>query len=157
MRCFIQTHLESGAEKVWALVKESRTLLYVTRGFLGFSKADQMPPEWYPGAVANTRFWFFHIFPAWWKHRLEVTQVEESRKQITSHEYGGMIRAWNHTIQVKPQASGCSYSDEIEIEAGWLTVFVWLYANIFYGYRQARWRLLSKRMDGPTSYHKYFL
>ncbi len=157
MRCIVQTHLNSQAEKVWAAAKQSATLIFVTHGLLGFSGAEKMPPEWYPGAVFQTRFWFFHILPAWWKHRLEVTQVDENRKQITSHECGGMIRVWNHTIQIEPSSEGCNYCDELEIEAGWLTPVVWLYANLFYRYRQARWQQLSKRIDGRTAYHKYFL
>jgi hypothetical protein len=88
MRCFVQTPLDASAEAVWAAVKRPATLLHVTRGFLGFSGADRMPPEWREGAIFPTRFWFFHVLPAWWQHTLAVKQVDEAQRVIASHEHG---------------------------------------------------------------------
>ena len=156
MRCFVQTHLDAPAEKVWAAAKQSATLLYVTRGFLGFSEANRMPMEWSVGTVFQTRFWFFHVIPAWWKHTLAVMRIEANQKKIVSHEGGGMISVWNHALQKSALPSGCNYDDDIEIKAGWLTPLIWLYANVFYRYRQARWRELAKRIAGPVPYHNFF-
>jgi hypothetical protein len=39
-------------------------------------------------------------------------------------------------------------SDEIEIEAGWLTFFVWLFAQWFYRHRQRKWRNVARRLSG---------
>lgn len=64
MRCFVETHLDSPADFVWSTVKRPATLLFVTRGFLGFSGIDRLPPEWHEGEIFETRFWFFHIIPA---------------------------------------------------------------------------------------------
>jgi len=149
MRCFIETHLDAPADFVWSAVKQPATLLYVTRGFLGFSGIDRLPPEWHEEEIFETRFWFFHIFPALWKHTLSVKQINDDQKTIVSNEQGGFIRTWNHTIRVSPASSGCDYSDEIEIRAGLPTVFVWCYANVFYRYRQARWRRLAARQYQP--------
>ncbi|MBU0494212.1 MAG: hypothetical protein KKA73_08795 [Chloroflexi bacterium] len=144
MRCFVQTHLNAPADAVWAAVKKPQTLVHVARGFLGFSGADRFPPEWQVGMTVRTRLWFFHVLPAWWTHTLTAARVDEDQREIASREYGGFIRVWNHTIRVAPVPGGCTYSDEIEIEAGVLTVFIWLYANIFYRYRQMRWRRWAK-------------
>jgi hypothetical protein len=149
MRCFVETHLDAPADFVWSTVKRPATLLYVTRGFLGFSGIDRLPPEWHEGWIFETRFWFFHIIPALWKHTLSIKQIDENQKIIVSNEQGGFIRTWNHIIRVSPASSGCDYSDEIEIRAGLLTIFVWLYANVFYRYRQARWRKLAARQYRP--------
>ena len=65
---------------------------------------------------------------------------------IVSYERGGIIRTRNHIIQVAPVPCGCAYSAEAEIQAGLLTIFVWLYANVFYRYRQARWRKLAGQL-----------
>ena len=40
----------------------------------------------------------------------------------------------------------CLYRDRIEIEAGFLTPFVGLYARWFYRTRQRRWRALARRL-----------
>lgn len=34
--------------------------------------------------------------------------------------------------------------DEIEIKAGWLTIFIWLFVQLFYHHRQRRWKILLK-------------
>lgn len=145
MRCFVQTRLEAPAEAVWGAVKKPRTLFYVTRGFLGFSGSDHFPLEWEPGQKVETRLWFFHILPGW-KHILTVAEVNDREKLIRSHEYGGFY-TWDHTIRVMRNSSGCIYSDEIEVHAGFLTFFIWIFANLFYRHRQMRWRILARNLN----------
>lgn len=136
-------------------MKKPQTLIHVARGFLRFSGADRFPPEWVAGQTVHTRLWFFHVLPGWWRHTLAVAEVDDARRAIHSRERGGFY-TWNHTIQVSPAPdNGSLYSDEIEIAAertsagaGLLTVFVWLYANVFYRYRQARWRRLMNTRTG---------
>jgi len=120
--------------------------VWVARGFLKFSGAERFPAEWLPGQKLQTRLWFFHIFPTWWKHNLEAVEVNDARRVIRSHEWG-FIYTWDHTIRIAEAPSGCEYSDEILIHAGLLTLFIWLYANIFYRYRQARWRRLVGQLQ----------
>jgi hypothetical protein len=65
---------------------------------------------------------------------------------IRSHE-SGFCYTWDHTIRIAEAPSGCEYSDEIVIRAGLLTFLIWLYANVFYRYRQARWRKLANQLE----------
>ena len=61
--------------------------------------------------------------------------------------------AWSHRITVDDEGWGSTrYLDEIEIAAGVLTPFVWVYAQLFYRYRQWRWRRLARRLaaDQPS-------
>ena len=148
MRCYVQTHLDVPADAVWMAVKKPATLLHVTRGFLDFSGLDRTIPEWHEGMSFQTRFWFFHVLPAWWKHTMTVKQIDEAQRMLVSNEHGGIISKWNHTIRVSPATSGCEYSDEIEIKAGLFTAIVWLYANVFYRYRQRRWRKFARKLGG---------
>ena len=40
------------------------------------------------------------------------------------------------------------YTDRVEIQAGWKTLFIWLWANMFYTHRQRKWiRLLQERNE----------
>ena len=144
MRCFVQTHLSISPETAWALVKKPATLVHVARGFLKFSEAGRFPKEWAQGQKLQTRLWFFHIIPGWWQHCLEAAEVNDTQRVIRSHE-SGFCYTWDHTIRITEAPTGCGYSDEINIHAGLLTVFVWLYANIFYRYRQVRWRRLASQ------------
>ncbi len=148
MRCFVQTPLDASADSVWQAVKKPRTLLHVTRGFLGFSDSQQFHAMWESGQKVITRLWFFHILPGW-RHTLTVAQVNDGERQIRSHEYGGFY-TWDHTICVVPASRGCIYSDEIQIHAGLLTFFIWAFANVFYRYRQIRWRKLARTLDATA-------
>jgi hypothetical protein len=53
---------------------------------------------------------------------------------------------WNHNISFREVGPGkVSYADEIEIQAGWLTPAIWLFAHLFYRHRQRRWKVLLKK------------
>jgi ligand-binding SRPBCC domain-containing protein len=145
LRVKVSTTFSSSADKVWALVRKSDTLLFVTRGFLGFSGSHRFPTEWREGSTENTRLMFFGLIPAW-KHSITFQEIDDSRRVLFTKEGGGLVPVWNHLIQVTPeQNETCSYTDDVEVKAGVLTLLVWLYANIFYRYRQFRWRLLLRR------------
>src|SRR5207302_1640781 len=48
---------------------------------------------------------------------------------------------------IRPSGDGQTlYSDEILIETGWVTAFVWLFAQWFYRHRQRRWRRVARRL-----------
>jgi ligand-binding SRPBCC domain-containing protein len=144
-RCQVSTCLPAPAQAVWQAVKRPSTLFQVTRGMLGFSRQRRFPVEWQAGQRLRTRLWFFHLLPMPFLHRLEVVQVDEAGRTIRSHETSPFY-TWDHTILVEEQGEGTSYTDTIDIQAGWLTWPIWLFANIFYHYRQWRWRKLAKSL-----------
>ncbi len=141
----IKTRFDASPEIVWKELKKSKTLIYVTRGMMGFLGSDTFPDIWKEGDKIETRLLFFHILPAWWKHHLKVVRVDNKRMEILSNERSGFIKRWNHWIKVGRSPDGkASYIDRIEIEAGLMTLPVWLFASVFYRYRQMRWRRLLK-------------
>ena len=145
MRLKISSSLNAPADHVWALVKKSSTLLFVARGLLGFSGAERFPPEWIEGSTVQTRLLLLGLFPAW-KHSLTFQEINDSNRVLYTNEEGGFVTVWNHRIRVDPaEADSCIYSDELEIEAGAFTPLVWLFAHLFYRYRQLRWRLLLRQ------------
>lgn len=136
-------------DRVWALVKQSVTLRYVTRGLLGFS--GFFPSEWEEGDSVTVRFFFFHFIPAW-RHTLTVVKVDDTAKKIQTQEGGGLVKQWNHQITVAPMPDNqCLYTDEIDIKARPFTLFVGLYAHLFYRYRQLRWRKLLSEIGSERS------
>ncbi len=143
----ISTLLDTSADRAWDAVKKTATLLHVTRGMLGFTGAEAWPDEWREGSSTSTRFVFFHLLPAPWRHELRVVRISDNERQIYSNERGGVIRRWNHLIQIEPRTGpSCRYADRIEIDAGPLTPLVWAYAHVFYRYRQMRWRRLARSL-----------
>lgn len=114
--------------------------LYSTRGMLGFSGADSWPEFFAEGQVIKTRLVLFNLIPAW-SYEIRVVRVDSSNRLFVSQEKGGLIRKWNHRKWIEEGAeAACRYTDEIDIDAGVLTFFIWTYAHVFYRYRQRRMR-----------------
>lgn len=148
MKLKVSTELPAPADRVWDLAKLSGTLVYVSRGMLGFAGAERLPMEWEKGMEVETRLLFFGVVPGW-RHRLTFVEVDDERRRLATREGGGIVRRWDHVISVAPlDGKRCRYADDVEIEAGLLTPFVWLFANLFYRHRQRRWRSLLERVSG---------
>jgi hypothetical protein len=141
----INTRLPISAECVWKALLKINTFLFITKGMLGFDGSEQWPEFFHEGLELETRLLFFHFLPGW-KHSLRVVSINSDNLQVKSEESGGLVRTWNHGISVKKLSDNCcNYTDEIEIDAGIFTLLIWIYAQIFYRYRQKRWRRLVKR------------
>jgi hypothetical protein len=79
---------------------------------------------------------------------LHVARIDDSTRTLSSREFGGLIRTWNHDIVVTPiDGTSCSYRDRIEIRAGVVTPLIVVYARWFYRMRQRRWRALAKGLS----------
>lgn len=151
MRVLVSSTLPISAQTAWSLVRKSSTLLYVTKGLLGFRALDaSLPSVWKEGKTERLRILLFNVIPAW-EHRIKFQEISDSDWKLLTYESGGVINTWNHLITIKMQTNqSCTYTDEVEIKAGVFTVFVYLYAQIFYRYRQRRWKRLARQCDKVT-------
>ena len=142
----IETDLPASAEKVWAALLRPDTLLHITRGMLGFRGSERWPETFEEGARLETRLVFFHLIPGW-QHTLRILRVAEEDLELVSEEGGGPVRRWNHRVRLERiSRQMCHYVDEIDIRAGVLTPAVWAFAQVFYRYRQRRWRRLAETL-----------
>ncbi len=139
----VTTSFDAPPESVWANVQRYETLRFIMRGLIRFG--GNMPERIQPGDSLCLRLWFFHILPAWWIHRLSISEVDEVNRVIQSKESGGFVRRWDHRISVRPGENGATeYTDEIVIEAGPFTHLVCMWAHFQYRYRQSRWRTMLR-------------
>jgi len=146
MLATIETYLPSSAEKVWEALLRRDTFLYVTSGMLGFRGRERWPDVFHQGMEIETRLVFWHLIPGW-KHTLRIVWVDKESKELVSEESGGPVQKWNHGIRLEREAAQkCNYTDEVEIEAGPLTAVIWAFAQVFYRYRQMRWRRLARTL-----------
>ena len=142
----VQTYLPVAADRVWRALIRRETFRYITRGIFGYTGIDQWPEEFHAGAELKTRIVFFHLIPAW-KHHLRIVRLNANICELASEEHGGFIWRWNHRITIEPDGEQrCRYTDEIDIQAGWLTIAVGAFAHLFYRYRQMRWRYLARSL-----------
>ncbi len=138
----ISTKLEMPAETAWRTVKKSSTLVFITKGLLGFSQ-NNFPTEWKEGETVATRLFLFNFIPAW-NHEICFVRIDDKQFELYTNEKGGMVSVWNHLIKIDPvDEQVCLYTDKIEIEAGVLTPIAGFFARIFYRYRQRRWRYIK--------------
>ena len=142
----IQTFLPTTAADAWKMLLQRDAFLYITRGMIGFRGAEEWPEVFEEGQVIETQLLFFNIIPAW-EYRLKLTRVDHEKMEIASQEGGGFIRRWNHRKWIEGGSeSSCRYIDEIDIDAGIFTFFIWIYAHVFYRYRHGRMRKLADHL-----------
>ena len=78
---------------------------------------------------------------------LYTTSDRQEGYLMLSGEGNEHVPVWNHDITlVSLDDDHTQYTDRVEIHAGWKTLFIWLWANMFYAHRQRKWiRLLQER------------
>lgn len=159
MRVYVESLLPCDAERAWLAVQTSALLLEVTAPVIFFRTppGERLPERWTVGPKIQTRPRMLGVLPLGdWNLRFE--RIDADAREIQTRESGATIARWDHRIRIRPAGHGrCRYSDEIEVEAGWRTPFVWLFAHFLYRYRQWRWRRVARRLQAdrisqePTS------
>ena len=126
MKVSVSSTFSAPAEQVWSLVKKSSTLVYVTRGMLGFSGESTFPENWQQGHSLSTRLCFFGWLPGW-QHRITFVTLDDKQRVLSTAEGGGLISVWNHQIRVTENRTMnvTHYIDEVDIRAGLMTPLVW--------------------------------
>lgn len=141
--------LEAPADQVWSALQTSRAFTYVTRGMLRYPAAERIDREWTVGDEIEGWIFLFGFIP-FSRHHLRIESIDEDRRVVRTDESGGAIRTWRHRIEVTPiEGQACRYEDRIEIDAGPLTGIVTAYAQLFYRYRQRRWRRFARIVVAP--------
>lgn len=141
------SRLEASADAVWVAVKTPSAFRTVTRGLLTMPVIRRRRDEWREGESVVGWVFLFGCLP-FSRHHLHIARIDESSRTLSSREFGGLIKVWNHDIEVTSiDAKRCLYRDRIEIEAGIMTRVIVIYARWFYRMRQRRWRTLAKGLS----------
>ncbi len=147
----ISTTLPAPVERVWALLQRPETLVYVSRGWLGFRPIDppQLPDTWPPeGGDFTVRLLGLGVLPLG-RQVLGVRfpPCTPPRYEVQDQGRGSLVRVWDHRIVIEPAGNNaCRYTDHLTLDAGLLTPVITLWAKGFYRHRQRRWhRLLETR------------
>jgi ligand-binding SRPBCC domain-containing protein len=145
----VETTLDAPAERVWRAMLLPATFLHVCRGLFRVPALEGRIDPLVEGETGSGRLWVFGVVPAY-RHTIHVTGVDEASGTITTHEHGGVLRAWDHTLHVEPAGPARSrYRDTVAVDAGWLTGLVAATAVGIYRYRQRRWRALARDHLAP--------
>jgi hypothetical protein len=148
----VHTDLPTTADKVWQAMQHPAAFLYVIRGLFGFPALTGRTEPIHHGERGTGWLLLFHVIPLA-RHTIHVVEVDQDTRTLRTREHGGILRAWNHTLHVKPTGDhSCRYSDTVDIDAGPFTGLVALAAVGIYRYRQRRWHKLVQRhllLTGP--------
>ncbi|HMN93962.1 MAG TPA: hypothetical protein PKC60_12105 [Hydrogenophaga sp.] len=145
----IATHLGCTEAELWQKISEPRSLQFVASPLLSFVPAEggTLAGEWTVGLSYPLKLYFLKVIPLG-RHTIRLVEIDKRTNTIVSQESGLLARVWNHTIRFQQVSPGLvRYTDEIEIQAGWLTPLIWAFAQVFYRHRQRRWKALLRRKD----------
>jgi hypothetical protein len=133
-------------DTIWPLLLRIETLRYITAPYAKFTPVNPYEKdEWCEGTAIDFRLWIFGFIP-FGIHTILVQRLDESNYIVTSREKNRLVPIWNHTISLVPMNTlTTSYTDEVELNARWLTQLVYLWARVFYKHRQKKWLLLLNR------------
>lgn len=143
----VVTELEASPDRVWQALRLTQTFLHVCRGLFRFPALEGRIDPITAGEAGSGWLFAFGLVPVH-RHTIEVVDVDEGERRITTHEHGGILRRWDHVLHVAPDPAGPArsrYSDTVTIDAGRLTPLVARLAVGIYRYRQRRWRALARR------------
>jgi hypothetical protein len=145
----VETTLPTDADRVWPAMLSPVTFLYVCKGLFGVPALSGRSEALRLGERGTGWLFAFHLIPAY-RHTIEIVEVDPASKTLRTHEHGGILRSWDHTLHVEPIDERTSrYSDTVDIDAGAATVFVAALATGIYRYRQRRWRKLVRQHMMP--------
>jgi len=117
-------------------------LMHIAKPLVTFVAIEppQFPVRWTEGTY-RVSMRLFGIIPLG-KQAIVISHPPGDIFTLRDNGHSALIRTWDHVITVTPSGSGTLYRDEVTIEAGLLTPFIWLFALFFYHHRQRRWRQL---------------
>ncbi len=136
------TVLDGSVGDIYSLVTKLSTLSYISRPLLTFTLISEGEVTWRVGDIHEFRLRSFGFLPMG-RHRIEIAKVSENH--ISSVESGTLAKTWLHDIYLsRIDENKTTYTDLVEIKSGILTPFIWIFAKVFYGHRQRRWKKLLK-------------
>lgn len=147
MRVDISTRLPCPAETAARHVKTPALHGYVSRPLLTFvpRSPDELPEVWSEGTYRVSMYLLGKIPLGRQAIVISFPEAEDTGFCVRDNGHGGMARKWDHWVTIRPAGGGCIYRDRVDVEAGPFTPLVWGFAQLFYRYRQFRWRKLVKK------------
>ena len=140
------SELPISAKAAWALVNRTSVQLYLSRGFFSYVGGDKLPPHRAEGFEGGLRLKLFGLIPLWIHHQ-RFSRVDTEQLEILVEERGAPYGRWDHHMSIDElEPDRCRYVDQIEIDAGWRTPVVWLFAVLLCRKRVARLRELAGLM-----------
>ena len=127
---------------VFLKLKELKTLQYIAAPYATFTPVDVTNAFiWAPGSATSYHFKLFGIIP-YGTHTIRIEKFDEAGG-VSSRESNKHVPVWNHDILLEViDDAHTQYTDIVTIDAGWKTIFIYVWARCFYSHRQRKWKKL---------------
>ncbi len=148
----VSTQLACSEDELWRKISQPESLRFVASPLLDFVPIEPgaLDSEWEVGRDYPLKIYFLKCLPLG-RHTIQLVKVNRNHNIISSRERGLLAPVWNHNIFFQEVSPGLlRYTDEIEIRAGLFTPFIWVFAHLFYRYRQRRWKVLIENEQQST-------
>ena len=133
-------------EKVFAKLQRLELLQHIAKPYASFTPIGERISVWESGKSSAYIFKLFGVIPLG-IHTINVLSFDMD-DGVYTHEGNEYVPVWNHRIVLNGLPDNrCLYTDIVEIDAGWKTLFVFLWAKCFYAHRQKRWIKLLKETE----------
>ena len=130
---------------VFEKLQKLETLHTIAKPYATFGPVGTAEPVWTVGHTSAYRFHLFGVIP-FGTHTIHIVRFDPDG--VSSREGNEQVPVWNHDITMIPlDDNHIKYTDRVEIQAGWKTPFIWLWANAFYAHRQRKWIYLLKEAE----------
>ena len=127
---------------IFEKLQRLETLQAVAAPYASFTPVtENAEPVWRVGGVSSYRFKLFGIVP-FGTHTIRIERFDMD--VIQSRERNEYVPVWDHKITLRDKGEETEYTDEVKIQAGWKTAFIWLWAEAFYAHRQRKWVKMLK-------------
>lgn len=146
MRVHLETYLDCAAHEAWSLLQRPTHLRRIMFPLLRFAPVSgkDLPETWTPGEPYPLRMYLFGLIPVG-RHTINFVDIDHTRRVIETEESGSIARRWAHKISIRRAETGATiYEDDVEVDAGFLTRPVWLFAQWLYRHRQSKWRKIAR-------------
>jgi hypothetical protein len=154
VRVTVTTELACTVADARELVMRPQTMQLVSWPLTMFAAISPpaLPERWSPGRY-RVRLRSLWVIPLG-EQTINISfppGMEPNDVRIRDNGSGRLMRRWDHLIMMRPTGDGARtlYTDQVDVDAGVLTVPVWAWAAVLYRWRQYRWRRLV-RARPPT-------
>ena len=140
----ISSVFPASIDEIWDKLQRLETLKYIAAPYATFEAYDKNILTWQEGISTEYHLKLFGLF-SFGKHTIKIVQFDKNAGLIYTNEKNNAIPVWNHKIILQQIESETTlYTDEVELNAGWKTLFVYCWGVLFYRHRQKKWlRLLD--------------
>ncbi len=138
------------------LLFDPKTMVFLMRPFVVVAPIDPpaFPPRWLPGRY-RVSMRLFGFIPLGWQDIVVtdiVTDAAMGRWGFRDAGQGGLANRFDHQLLVEALGDRRSrYTDRLDVDAGFITAPVWLFAQALFAWRHHRWRVLVANKMRPRS------